>query len=206
MNSEDGERTYSIWWFVTVFVLIGGVGLLFVLRVGSDSPTIDVGPEATLPAPTTALTSTTVLSAEAAPGTDEAPGAATAQEGLPDGVSQVMTQGGATSYVLTVPDDAGPGSEASVAPMQVQVGSDGRTATLRILCGPSVDDVPVQVMVTEGDTTVTFVAISVGPRNGAPCSDAVVTRELTVELANPIGGRAVVVVPAGTSVPSLGGG
>lgn len=211
VNGEDGERTYSIWWFVAAFVLIGGVGLLFVLRGGAESPTIDVGPKATLPTPSSsaAPTSSAATSSSAASSSSTVPAAGTATtatEDLPDGVAQVMRQGGASSYVLTVPGDVRPGSEASVAPMQVQVDDEGRTATLRILCGPSAEAVPVQVMVTEGDTTVTFAAISVGPRNGSPCADAAVTRELTVELASPIGGRTVVVIPAGTPVPSLGGG
>ncbi len=209
MEGDNGEPTYSIWWFVAAFVLIGAIGLAFVLRVGSDSPTIDISPPSTLPGSTESTTSSTVATPSTTTSTGpiatEGPGGQPVVT-LPDGVTQVLTEGGTTSYALAVPEGAELGSEASVAPVQVQVAEDGVTARLRILCGPTADDLPAQILVTEGDSTVTFAVISVGPRNGAPCPDDAVPLELTIPLPSPLGDRAVVVVPAGTSVPSLGEG
>lgn len=68
--SRDG---YSIWWFLAAFILMGGIGLFMVLRVDSDSPTIDISPPSTLPAATTPSGATAPLEATRTPDSSSPP-------------------------------------------------------------------------------------------------------------------------------------
>lgn len=184
---EQGEgRTYGIWGFVAMFAMVALVGVvLLVLDGGSGGPTVVVPVEQTLP---DRATSTTAF-----------------DEPLPDAVSEVLRDGGTTSFVLEPPagvTDDGSWS-AVVAPMRVTVSPDGEDASLSIECARSSEEFVGQVIVTEGDTAVTFAAVALVPAGGPGCATGSAPRTLEVPLSEPLADRAVVVVPAGTEVPEL---
>jgi hypothetical protein len=203
VRDEGGERTYGIWGFVALFSLLTLMGVVLLLvSGGSDRGTTQVSSPQTLPA-TTSTTSTSTAPTSTAP-TSSVPTAASEVD-LPEGVTDVLREDGATSYVFAAPADIGGSSlEAAVAPMGVRLADDGRTATLTVGCVRSSEEVLAQVLVTEGEQSVTFAAITVAPPDAPPCptaSEDPRTVELTLD--RPLDGRSVVVVPAGTEVPPL---
>lgn len=186
VQDGEGSRSYGIWGFVAAFAALGLVGVVLLLLAGSGGPTTQLDTPQTLPETTTSVE-------------------------LPDGVSDVLVDGGTAAYVVEVPDAVEDvtdleGAEAVVAPLSVRVDDAGRLATLEIGCAGSAQEVLAQVIVTSGEDAVTFAAVSLVPPGGPDCDDAVAPRTLELPLSEPLGRRAVVVVPQGTEVPDLGTG
>jgi hypothetical protein len=192
VRGEGERRTYGIWGFVAAFALLGLVGMvLLLLGVASGGGTSQVPTRQTLPDRATSTTSTST--------TQDTSGAQ-----LPDGVTEVLSEGGTTSYVFGPPTGADTTSlQPAVAPTTVRVADDGRTATLAIGCARSSEEFLAQVVVTEGDQTVTFASITVAPPGAPPCAPGAATRQVELGLVAPVADRAVVVVPPGAEVPSL---
>jgi hypothetical protein len=187
VREQGEERTYSIWGFVAAFVLMCVVGIaLLLLGVGSDGGTEVVPVPQTLP--DRASTTTTQQPVE-----------------VPDGVREVLRSEDTTSWVFDTPAAAVDGSEltAVVAPMRVTVSPDGTTASLVIDCAQSSEELLAQVVVTEGDSAVTFAAVALAAPGAPPCSESSAPRAVELALPEAIGDRAVVVVPAGTTLPEL---
>ncbi len=194
MRGEGERRTYGIWGFVAAFASLGLVGMvLLLLGVASSGGTSQVPTRQTLPDRVTSTTSTPTSSTKDTSGAQ-----------LPDGVTEVLSEGGTTSYVFAPPSGADTTSlQPAVAPTTVRVAADGRTATLAIGCARSSEEYLAQVVVTEGDQTVTFASITVAPPGAPPCAPGAPTRQVELELVAPVADRAVVVVPPGAEVPSL---
>ena len=105
MRDEGGERTYGIWGFVALFSLLTLMGVVLLLvSGGSDRGTTQVSSPQTLPA-TTSTTSTSTAPTSTAP-TSSVPTTAS-DAALPDGVTDVLREDGATSYVFAAPADIG---------------------------------------------------------------------------------------------------
>jgi hypothetical protein len=192
VRGEGERRTYGIWGFVAAFALLGLVGMvLLLLGVASGGGTSQVPTRQTLPDRATSTTSTSTTQD-------------TSVAQLPDGVTEVLSEGGTTSYVFGPPTGADTTSlQPAVAPTTVRVADDGRTATLAIGCARSSEEFLAQVVVTEGDQTVTFASITVAPPGAPPCAPGAATRQVELGLVAPVADRAVVVVPPGAEVPSL---
>ena len=202
MRGEGERRTYGIWGFVAAFALLGLIGMvLLLLGVASGSGTSQVPTRQTMPDRATSTTSSTSGSASSTTGSTPADAA---DPPLPDGATQVLSEGGTTSYVFAAPTGAETASlQPSVAPTSVRVAEDDRTATLAIGCATSSEEFLAQVVVTEGDQTVTFASIVVAPAGAPPCAPGSPTRQVELELVEPLADRAVVVVPPGAEVPSI---
>jgi hypothetical protein len=185
---EQGEgRTYSIWGIVAALVLLCVVGIvLLLLGVGSNGGTEVVPVPQTLPDRASTTTS-------------EAP------VELPEGVREVLRGDDTTSWVFDTPAAAADAAELSavVAPLRVTVAADGRTASLVVDCARSSEEFLGQVVVTEGDTAVTFAAVALVAPGAPACVQGAAPREVGLTLPEPVGDRAVVVVPAGTELPEL---
>lgn len=122
----------------------------------------------------------------------------------PDGVAQVLVEGELTSYVLTPPPAADPGRmEPVVAPMGLAQFDGGSEVRLTIGCARSSEEFLAQVAVTEASDTITFVAIALAPRDGAPCEPGATPREIFLPLREPVGDRTIVVVPPDSPVPGF---
>lgn len=186
MREQGEERTYSIWGFVAAFGLMCVVGIvLLLLGVGSDGGTEVVPVPQTLP--DRASTTTTQAPVE-----------------LPDGVREVLRNDDTTSWVFDTPAAVdGAQLTATVAPMRVTVSPDGRTASLVIDCAQSSEELLAQVVVTEGDSAVTFAAVALAAPGAPPCGASSPPRAVELALPEAVGDRAVVVVPAGTELPEL---
>ncbi|UDY37816.1 hypothetical protein [Dermatobacter hominis] len=192
----DQERTYSIWPFLILFVVLGTVGLIGILAFGSPS-----SPTGTIPSfTTTSTTPTTEPPEDTTPVT--VPGGAAA----PEGVRDVVAEGDATSYAFQTPESlATVPLRAVVARAQATPDAAGTSLVLEVACTASADEVLGQVSVTETATSVTVLPVVVLAAEGtAPCAPGAAPREVTLPLERPIGSRSVVLVPAGTEVPAPG--
>ncbi len=201
-GERTGERTYGIWGFVAFFTLLCVIGVLLLVFGGSSGGgTTQLPTRQTLPdaAGTASTTSADGTSSEG--GTE---GTTPSGAALPDGVTSVLSEGGSTSWAFRPPADADTTSlDPVVAPTTVRIGDDDRSATLSIGCARSAEEFLAQVVVTEGERSVTFAAIAVVPPDAAPCAAGAAPRTVEIELVEPMAGRSVVVVPAGSTVPAL---
>lgn len=226
MSGEGGPKTYSIWGFVACFSLLGVVGIVLLLTMGSPgAPTEQVGTRQTLAeevsAPdavgkdvaassssTTTSTTTSTTEPERSSTSTSTPPADTVppSQGTADGVTQVLTADGSTSYVFRAPSGVELTTlETVVAPMTLRLSEDSGTAYLSVGCARSADEFLAQVLVQESESLVTFVAIAVAPPGGAPCPATSTPRQVELKLTSPIAGRALSVIPWGTPVPPVGG-
>jgi len=215
VRGDEGERSYALWGPVAVFVLLAMVGLgLLIFGGGSDTSTVQVPVSQTFPddADEGVLPEN---NADGSDGTDsdgaDPEGAAPAADPsgggappLPEGATEALRDGASTSYSFRPPPGVdGASLDAVVAPLRVSVGADGRTAELLVGCARSTDEFLAQVVVTEAGPSVSFAAIAVVPPESPPCGDGDEPRRVELQLLEPLGGRSVVVVPAGTEVPEL---
>jgi hypothetical protein len=211
---EGDQRTYGIWGFIVAFTLMCVVGVVLLVFGGSSgSGTTQLSTPQTLPE----QASTTTTAADDADAAADGAGSTTtttssgqagsgqADANLPDGVTQVLSEGGTTSFVFRGPAGVDASSLSTfVAPTAVRLSEDGRTATLTVGCAQSSEEFLAQVLVSESDTSLTIAAISVAPPDGAPCASPATTREVELELPEPLGDRSLSVIPRGTPVPQLG--
>jgi hypothetical protein len=191
---DDGEKTYGIWWFVVAFVVLGAVGLAAFLLLGNDTTeTVQ------LPLATTTSVTTTTLPAGATTAPVTVPGGAPA----PDGVREVVSSDGATSYAFTTTE------ELSQVPVRTVVGRatavatpEGTSLEVTVDCTVAEGEALAQLNITEDASTVTVLPVVLAPATAPACVAGTVLRQVTVPLASPIGSRQVVLVPAGTEVPT----
>ncbi|MEI7885798.1 MAG: hypothetical protein WCJ04_00245 [Actinomycetes bacterium] len=200
----DGKgKTFGIWGFVSLFVLLAAAGLAALLLIGSpNTPTEpvtgDLTPNTSLT--TTSLTTTSLLEAAAPSGevSNTLPGGAAA----PEGVSQVLSSPGSLSFAFQVPPEFSVSqAQTAVAPVRTRTSPQESSITAVISCAVSSEEVLAQVSVSETSQSVTLAAVVLVPPNAPPCSAAAVPREVTLPLAAPLGQRTVLVVPPGTEVP-----
>ncbi len=190
---DDGEpRTYGIWWFALGFVALGVIGLMGFLVLGSSSsPTVQLPGSSTTEAPTT-----TAAPVTAAPVT--IPGGAVA----PDGVSDVVSTGGTTTYSFSMSDSVAQSPYSAAVPPTTATPAAGDTGLdLTISCAGTSGDVLAEITVTETPTSIVVLPVVLVPANAPPCT-GLVLRTLTVPLTAPLAGRPVDVVAAGTPVPT----
>jgi hypothetical protein len=122
----------------------------------------------------------------------------------PEGVREVLTAEDATSYTFDISSEfPAAGATTAVAPTRVTPAADGTSLTASVGCAASAQEVLGQLSVNEGAAAVTVVAVVLVPAGGAPCDPAAAPREVTVPLTQPLGTRAVVVVPAGTPIAQI---
>jgi hypothetical protein len=212
VHDSGPRRTFGIWGFVALFVAMGLAGVVALLVIGTGSPrTEQLDPPQSLPEDweEAASSTTEAPSTSGAQGATAAPGAeteVTTPDGwpAPDGVDEVLVEGELVSYVFAPPPDLErDGLEPVVAPMGVAVTDGGAAVELTIGCARSPEEFLAQVAVTEASDTITFVAIALAPRDGAPCAQGATPFRMEVPLRDPVGDRSVVVVPPGASVPDL---
>ena len=193
----DQERSYSIWPFLIGFVLLGFFGLFGFLLFGSPST-----PTETIPSFTTTSTTSTSAPPEDSGGPVTVPGGAAA----PEGVRDVVAEGDATSFAFQLPESlASAPLRAVVARAEATLDAAGTSLVLDVACTASADEVLAQVTVTESATAVTVLPVVVLAAEGtAPCAAGAAPRQVTLPLTDPVGGRSVLLVPAGTQVPAPG--
>lgn len=186
----ERERTYSIWPFLAVFLLLGAVGLAGILVVGNPTT-----PTETIPAFTT--TSTTTPSSTAPEPAVTVPGGAPA----PDGVKGVVVADGTTTYNFRRPAELSAGPlRAAAARSLVTAGIDGSSLVVGIACTLSDDEVLARIAVTESTERVDVTAVVVDAEDGATCSAGAPIRQVEIPLAAPLAGRPIAVAVAGTPV------
>lgn len=207
-------RTYSIWTFVALFVVMALSGLVGLLVSGaSNDSTVQLMSPQTLPEGAAAVDEdeqgdTTTDSTTTSDSTTTTPSTTTTtsepQLPVPAGVVDVQRQEGSTSYVFEAPSDVDPTSlEAVIAPMAVGVDPAGTTATLQIGCARSSEEFLAQVVVTDDERSVTLAAVALFAPGAPPCPAGAELRRVELTLPRPLDGRAVVVVPTGTDVPPI---
>jgi hypothetical protein len=191
--ADGDERTYSIWGFVVAFVVLGAIGLFAVLAIGNTR-------SGTVQLPTRQTTSTTSVP-ETTPTTPPVtvPGGAPA----PEGVQEVIVDGGVTSYAFATPAElAQIPVRAVVPPATVTPSADGRELVVGVSCAVAVGESLAQITVTTDPATVTVLPVTLAPANAPPCDPTAAPRQVTLPLGEPLGARPVIVVPGGTEVPT----
>lgn len=215
VQDSGPRRTFGIWGFVALFVAMGVVGLVTLLVMGTGSPrTEQLQTPQSLPddweeaasSTTSAAPSTTAAEGASDPAGSGAGTAVTTPDGwpAPDGVVEVLVEGELTSYVFAPPPEpARDGLDPVVAPMGAAVTDGGAAVELTIGCARSSEEFLAQVAVTEASDTVTFVAVALAPQGASPCAQGSDPFRMEVPLRDPVGDRAVVVIPPGAAVPEL---
>jgi hypothetical protein len=192
---DDEERTYGIWGFVVVFAVLGAVGLGAYLLFGN---TTDETVQLPAVSTTTEVTTTTVdPAATVAPVT--VPGGAPA----PDGVQAVVSSDGVTSYAFATPQELAQVPIRTVVARAAAVpAAGGSSLQVTVDCTVGVGEALAQLSITESPDSVTVLPVVLAPADAAPCAPDAVRRVVTVPLASPLGTRQVILVPAGTEVPT----
>lgn len=193
MAPHPEPRTYSIWAVLAVLALVGIAGLVGLLVLGDDrSPTVQLPTRQTTTSTTEAPTTTTGPKVTV-PGGAEAP----------EGVSEVVVADGTTSFAFATPPNlAQIPVRAVVPPVRVVPSEDGRSLTVEVSCAGGVGEALAQVSISVAPDTVTVLAVSLVPDGAPPCDPTGPPRTVVLPLAEPLGARSLVVVPAGTSVPT----
>ena len=195
MRSDDEPRTYGIWGFAALFVVLGAIGLgAFLVFGNTTTETVQ------LPAiSTTTLPDTTVPDPDGTAAPITVPGGAPA----PDGVREVVSSNGATSYAFTVPEDLSQVPlVAQVAPATAVPSADGTSLDITVTCTKVVGEALAQLSITEDPTSVTVLPVVLVPADAPPCVAGEVLQQVTVPLDPPLAGRQIVFVPPGTAVPT----
>jgi hypothetical protein len=194
VSDVEKERTYSIWPFLLLFVVLGFGGLFGFLILGNPTTPTDTIPPFTS-APTT---STTEAPDDTTPVT--APGGAA----VPERVRDVVVDGDSTSYAFEVPETLATAPlRAVVARAQAVPDAAGTSLVVDVACTASADEALAQITVTETAESVTVLPVAVmGADATAPCAPDAAPRQVVLPLRAALGGRGVVLVPAGTPVPA----
>lgn len=223
-EEPTSARTYSIWGFAALFVLIGLAGLFWLLwGPEPDEGSVLLDTPQTLPEPSGAAGSD-----RPSPPTTERSGVA----GLIPGTSSVTTSIAGGARTPTMPDGSdapsgvtgvvvegdtvrlrfgGVGSDvlpdgwaARVAPTTLTPVGE-RRIELSVGCASSSDERLAEIAVTEGDGSITVATAVVAPPDGEPCAGADPT-VLQVPLQAPVADRLLIAVPAGTDLSEVLGG
>ncbi len=195
--AADPDRTYSIWPILIGFLVLAAIGVAGLVKLGSPS-----SPTETLPPFATTTTVASEPSADAPAAGDDAP-EPTAPGGasLPDGVTDVTSAGGVTTYVYGErPDPPDDSAVAVVARGQVVPGVDDGSIVVDVSCTVADGELLAQVTVTETATAITVRPVVVASQGAAPCTATSPGRQLELPLQAPVGGRTLELDPAGTVV------
>ena len=121
----------------------------------------------------------------------------------PEGVQDVVSEAGATSYAFVTPQElAEVPVRTVVAPATAVPDAEGTSLEVTVTCAAGVGEALAQLSITEDGSTVTVLPVVLAPADAPACDPATVLRTITVPLAAPVAGRQVVLVPAGTEVPT----
>ena len=179
-DGADGPRTISFWAIVAVAVVLFAVGMVLFLGGNPSGSTSQLDVSMRRPE----------VSGPSLPDGSE----------VPDGVIDVLEADGALTYALEPPPEWATVEgtpPATVAPVTVEQVDDGAALSLTVGCAGSAGEYLAQVGLTESASTITVMAVAVQPAAGAPCDPVAPRREFRLPLQEPVGSRAVVVVPPG---------
>ena len=195
MASEGEQRTYSIWWFAALFVVMTLLGIYAVVAFGTfdrdETAELEPGPRLD-----PVESSTTLPTQVTFPDGGDAP----------EEVLEVVNDGdGLWTYVFVLDDDllAEP-TDAVVSDATVEISEDRGSLTVSMECGVADGSVPALLEVFEDPFEINIRPVVVGPSFGQPCPASSVVGSLTVPLEEPVGGRRVVLAAAGQPVTLAG--
>lgn len=191
ITDEEPPRTFSIWWFLALFLVMIGFGIYGVIAWGTYArePTDELPrtPVTTDPGATTTSSSvpvTLVDGSAAQPGIIEVQGAA-----------------GDRIYRFEIPEAfSGVATASEVPRVEVERGDDDRTLTLTLHCAVSAEAVPSMLHITEDPFEVNLTPVVVAPRLGEPCPDDGEVATVKVVLDEPVGARRLVIERPGTKL------
>lgn len=213
-----GDRSYGIWWFIALFVVLLTMGIIVLVGGAPSTPTelVEVGqtPNTALTAPTlaplpeNAPDPSTTSPADPSVPADPDPSAPVTVPGgapAPEGVREVLRSGDATSYTFDVPEQlVVAGAEPVVLPTRAVPEGDA-SLRLTLSCARTTAEVLAQVSIDETGEQVSVLAVALAPTGGPPCDPGTPPVELVLPLSRPLDGRAVSVVPpGGVPLPALG--
>lgn len=195
--SDDRPRTFSIWWFLVLFVALVGFGTYAVIAWGTyeREPTSELPDEPVTTAPG-ANTTTSVVPPTMVDGSP-----------APEGIAEVSGTPGDRVYRFEVPTDwAGQAIESEVPQVEIERSADDRTLTLTMACAVSEGSHPALIKVTEDPFEVNVTPVVAGPRFGSPCAPGSRAGEVSIVLDDPVAKRRLVVARPGEKVdiPDLG--
>jgi hypothetical protein len=229
-SGESPDRTWSLWGFVVLFVVLAAAGLAAFLLIsppGSETVALPVDVTSTTAAP--AEPRAPGDGADASDGRDATVGpvAPTAGAGAggggagsasppvtfpdgspaPEGAQQVLVDGAITTVSFATPRRLATVPVLAVVPpvtVTPVAGVSGIPASalrLSVVCAATADEALAQISVTEDALSVTVLPVVIAPVDGGPCGSTPL-RELVIPLRAPVGSRDVRAVPQGTSVPT----
>lgn len=188
---DDQPRTYSIWWFLVIFVAMVGFGIYAVIAWGTYArePTEEFPDRPG----TTAVDTTTTTSSVPVTLVDGTP--------APSGVIGVIGEPGDRAYLFGVPsqweDEA---TDSVVPPVDVERAADDRTLTTTMRCAVSSEATPAMIRVTEDPFEVNVTPVITGLRFGEPCGSDQQVAKVSIVLDEPVGKRRLVVAQPGVGV------
>jgi hypothetical protein len=210
-NGERTERTWSIWGFVVLFVVLAVAGILLLLLVsppGSETVALPVDPTSTTAPPASDGAAGSVdPDPDPGDGRTEPPVSFPDGTPAPDGAQQILVDGDITTISFATPERLATVPvlaivpPVTVTPVPGADGTPGGALRLTVLCASTDTDVLAQVVVTEDATSVTVLPVVLAPVGGGPCGAAAL-RELVIPLRRPVGERSVRSIPPGTAVPT----
>lgn len=189
--SDDQPRTYSIWWFLVVFVALVGFGIYAVISWGTYArePTEEL-PDVPV---TTAVDATVTTSSVPVTLPDGTP--------APPGVIGVLGDPGDRVYLFGIPaqweDEA---TDSVVPPVDVERAEDDRTLTMTMGCAVSSEAEPAMIRVTEDPFEVNVTPVVTGLRFGEPCGSDDAVAKVSIVLDEPVGKRRLVFARPGEQV------
>lgn len=189
--SEDQPRTFSIWWFLVLFLAMVGFGAYAVIAWGTfdREPTEELpdSPVTTAADPTSTSTSVPVTLVDGTP--------------APAGLIAVLGEPGDRLYRFEVPDDWADQATDSVVPeVDLQRSDDDRTLRIAMGCAVSKEARPVMIRVTEDPFEVNVTPVVTGLRFGDPCPADAESATVSIVLDEPVGDRRLVLTRPGTQV------
>lgn len=196
-TSDNQPRTYSILWFLALFVGLVGLGIWAVIAFGTyereptevlEDPPVTTSPEATT---TTSFVPVTMFDGSPAP----------------EGIEQMLGENGKYTYVFSVPveirDQA---TDSVVPPVVIDLADDGASFRITFGCAVSAEAVPAALEVFEDPFEVNVKAVVLGPKFGTPCTGDSDAGSFNIPLESPLGARRLVVARAGQPVELTGDG
>ncbi len=191
MKDEDGERSYTIWGFGALFVVLVAVGTWAVVAFGTQdrelTEELPVGSSTTGPEDTTSTVAVPPTMLDGSP--------------APPEVYEVVVAPGKHTYLFTLPDgvDDEP-TDSVVAPSTVAKSDDELHLTVNMVCAVSDGSVPAALTITEDPFEVNVIPVVIGDSFGPACPPLSVVGTIEVALDEPVGARRLVLAQAGTPV------
>ena len=192
MAADGEERTYGIWGFAALFVLIIAVGTWAALSYG----TYDRDPTEVLsPGPSTTAAESTTTTSEPVPLTllDGTP--------APEEVEDIIVVPGQHTYVFRLPEEwEGQPTDSAVPPSIVDLADDEQHVTISMACVISDGSRPDAVRITEDPYEINVTPVVTGLSFGPPCSEGSIAGIFSVAFEEPVGSRRLVVTPSNADV------